>query len=154
MTTIAVLVSYLWNAGFFPPQSSLPCVTRMVVEHVAVLDALRNCPEISVRITVFDDDFAPDTSVTGNVRINVKPTTMAIFPEVCIASFTFCVVQTHKWHEPAATPELCKSWAEMLSPRAAPQRRGFSQRKVRLVQLLQTTCLLYGQKIPSSIPFG
>lgn len=61
-----------------------------------MLDALRNCPDISVRTTVFDDDFAPDTSVTGNVRITVKPTTMAIFPEVCIVSFTFCVFQTHK----------------------------------------------------------
>src|SRR5215467_14432052 len=69
------------NVGCCPRHSTVPCVTRMVEEHVAMLGPLRE-----VRVTVvFDDDFAPGISVTGNVRIKVKPRTMAIFPEVCIS---------------------------------------------------------------------
>jgi len=64
----------------------------MVEAHVAVLGALREVPDSSVVTMVFDDDLAPDISVTGNVRIMVKPRTMAIFPEVCTVSLSFCVL--------------------------------------------------------------
>ena len=68
----------------------------MVDEHVAVLGALREDPDIPVVTRDLDDDFAPDISVTGNVRIKVKPRTIAIFPEVYIVSLTFCVLaRTH-----------------------------------------------------------
>jgi len=92
MTTYWSLRVLLSNMGCFPTHSPVPCRTRMVDAHVAVLGALREVPDSSVVTMVFDDDLAPDISVTGNVRIMVKPRTMAIFPEVCTVSLSFCIL--------------------------------------------------------------
>ena len=60
----------------------------MAAEHLTLLELLGNVSDCSVVTMVFGDGFAPDTTVTGNVRIKVKLMTMPIFPEVCIIPLT------------------------------------------------------------------